>query len=842
MMKKRSMKLMAWLLSLALLISVLPASAMADTVSENSVSENTVSENSTDENMVTGEEEFRKNTYMDVEEEMLDEDRYPRISMFSVRPEGNGATVIPSSYRSDAVEGEDGSVSNYLPTAFRNQNPYGTCWAFAAIGASEASLIRKGLADGNIDLSERHLAYYFYNKGNTSDTKGGTYADYNIIDRYELGLGANENYLNAGGNSTFTMWHLASWCGPVEETAAPYSGIKSDAAADANGLLGEANSTAMAYENDACHVQNVYKIAIGDMDSMISYKQTVKKLIMEYGSLAMSYYSDDSFDDPEHDSYYNDSIEDSTNHAVQVVGWDDNFNKNYFMKNGEANPAPGDGAWLIKNSWGDESADYAQDGYFWLSYYDLSANAYVDENGNLQMRYAYVYDAEPADNYDNIYQYDGDASAWSLELPQYMNISNRFTVNNGKGLWEAVRSVGIGVGQSNVTGTVYIYEEPDNYIGDPTGGTLLHSQRISLEYPGYHTIPLSKDIYVGDGQQFTVVFAFDGQTEVCVSADYDSWLDCYTYENPFVSYWKSESGVWYDSADDALVFRIKAYTDETTYRPPMLTGFKMNKATAKVAAGQKLQLTATAQIQPASDGSTSKVFAQNWISSDTSVAKVSSTGLVTGVKPGKTKIMVYNNNITASCTVTVSPKKTTLSSVSLTSAGKAKLKWKKQSGVTGYQVYRATSENGKYKKVKTIKGASKVTVTLPANTGSKAYYYKVRAYKTISGKNVYGEYSSVKSCAPKKTSKITAKALKGKKAKVTWKKVSSANGYQVYRSTKKKGSYKLVKTITNKKTVSFTDKSLKKGKKYYYKVRAYRLIKGKKVYGPYSDIVYIKAK
>ena len=118
----------------------------------------------------------------------------------------------------------------------------------------------------------------------------------------------------------------------------------------------------------------------------------------------------------------------------------------------------------------------------------------------------------------------------------------------------------------------------------------------------------------------------------------------------------------------------------------------------------------------------------------------------------------------------------------------------------------------------------------------------MRAYKTISGKNVYGEFSAVKSCGPKAPSSTKAKACSGKKIKVSWKKVSAASGYEVYRATKQKGKYKKVATLTSKSKVSFTDTSLKKGKKYYYKVRAYRLIKGKKVYGPYSAIVSAKAK
>jgi len=590
-------------------------------------------------------------------------------------------------------------------------------------------------------------------------------------------------------------------------------------------------------------VQNIYQLAVGDMYTMKSHKDVLKRNIMEYGSLAMSYYAGGPFGSDEYDSYYND-VYYATNHAVQVVGWDDNFPKENFVTQ-----APGDGAWLIKNSWGDEDAYDAECGYFWLSYYDWSFNAYEDVQGNTVMRYAYVFDAEPADNYDHIYQYDGDSGDYVVmngntgdALVQVA--ANRFTIKNGKGKWEAVRSVGIGLDQSNVSGTVQIYTELDNVGGNPTEGSLVHTQRFSLEYPGYHTIKLDKTIYVGDGEEFAVVFRFDKPTYPCVSTEYNNggWVYFYTQENRGVSFWGVSDSEWYDISESDMVFRIKAYSDSTDFRPPTLKSFKMNQTSASVAAGKTLQLTASQQVNPGSDGSTSKVFRQKWTSSNTTVATVSSTGKVTAKQAGKTTIKVSNGKISASCVVTVLPKAMTLSSVSLTKAGKAKLKWKKQTGITGYQIFRATSETGKYTRVKTIKKAGTLTATLPANTGSKAYYYKVRAYKTVSGVNYYGDFSAVKTCAPKKPAGVKASALSGKKIKVSWKKVSAANGYEIYRATKEKGKYTKVATVENKKTVSITDTSLKKGTKYYYKVKAYRLIKGKKVYGSDSAIVSARAK
>ena len=95
--------------------------------------------------------------------------------------------------------------------------------------------------------------------------------------------------------------------------------------------------------------------------------------------------------------------------------------------------------------------------------------------------------------------------------------------------------------------------------------------------------------------------------------------------------------------------------------------------------------------------------------------------------------------------------------------------------------------------------------------------------------------------APSKVKISSVKNIKTKKAKVTWKKASNASGYKVYRATSSKGKYKCVKT-TGSGSRSWTNSKLKKGKTYYYKVRAYRKASGKTVYGSYSSVKKIKIK
>jgi len=160
--------------------------------------------------------------------------------------------------------------------------------------------------------------------------------------------------------------------------------------------------------------------------------------------------------------------------------------------------------------------------------------------------------------------------------------------------------------------------------------------------------------------------------------------------------------------------------------------------------------------------------------------------------------------------------------------------WKKVTGASGYEVSRSNSRNGAYKAVTTV-GAGKVSYIDKNLTKGKTYYYKIRAYKTINGSKVYSSYSSiVKRKAALSKPVLTVKA-KTRKAQLKWKKVAGATKYEIYRANSKKGKYKKVKTVSGKK-ISFINKKLTKGKKYYYKIRAVQKI-GKKTYrSAYSTI------
>ena len=172
-----------------------------------------------------------------------------------------------------------------------------------------------------------------------------------------------------------------------------------------------------------------------------------------------------------------------------------------------------------------------------------------------------------------------------------------------------------------------------------------------------------------------------------------------------------------------------------------------------------------------------------------------------------------------------------------------KLTWNKTvNGANGYAVYRSTSKDGKYTLRKTITSKNTIEFTDTGLDTNTTYYYKVRPYRMISDKKEYGSYSEIV-CAKSVLSKTTITvSSKSKKATIKWNKVLGASGYKVYSATSSNGTYSLKKTITSINTLSYTNTNLVSGKTYYYKVRAYRNVNGKVVYGPYSAVKSKKIK
>lgn len=156
--------------------------------------------------------------------------------------------------------------------------------------------------------------------------------------------------------------------------------------------------------------------------------------------------------------------------------------------------------------------------------------------------------------------------------------------------------------------------------------------------------------------------------------------------------------------------------------------------------------------------------------------------------------------------------------------GALQLTWNEVTDAYRYQVSRSTSKNGSYKAIATVKTASYEDKSAKTNT---AYYYKVRVVNRVGKTNYYGSYSSaVAGTQIGKTSISSIQAKSDTQLSISWKKVSGATGYRVYRSTSKNGTYTLIKSISKGSTTAYTDQALTPATTYYYKIQALNKVGG----------------
>lgn len=176
-------------------------------------------------------------------------------------------------------------------------------------------------------------------------------------------------------------------------------------------------------------------------------------------------------------------------------------------------------------------------------------------------------------------------------------------------------------------------------------------------------------------------------------------------------------------------------------------------------------------------------------------------------------------------------------------ASEIELTWKKSSHVTGYQIYRLDGQTGKYVKIATVEESMPASYTDCKLSAATEYSYKVRAYKKFEGTSYYGSFSNVKSqvTKPDKVQRLKA-STKASAVTLKWAASENVTGYQIYRLNTKTKKYEKIATINGADKITYKNKSLKKGKTYRYKIRAYKKYNGTTYYGGFSSVSRIKVK
>lgn len=227
-------------------------------------------------------------------------------------------------------------------------------------------------------------------------------------------------------------------------------------------------------------------------------------------------------------------------------------------------------------------------------------------------------------------------------------------------------------------------------------------------------------------------------------------------------------------------------------------------------------------------------------SSNTAVATVDDKGVVTGKAGGSAVITATTiNGTTKSVTVQVTPSKATGVKAVPATTSSINITWNAKDNVTGYIVYRSTNKTSGYKKIGTSLTNSYTDKGLTKGT---TYYYAVRAYVKVNSKTYQSALSSpatatATSPAP---SNVSAKKYTAGKATIQWTKCIGASGYQLAISTSANGTYKSVYVATSGSSLAFRKTGLTPGKTYYFKVRSYTIVNGKKVYSNFTNPVQVR--
>ncbi|WP_300410416.1 lectin like domain-containing protein [Lagierella sp.] len=297
-------------------------------------------------------------------------------------------------------------------TPVKNQGPNGSCWAFATYGSAESVLMPT-----LHDFSEKHLR----------NTHGFDWAP------------------DQGGTSAVAAAYLARWSGPVDEALDPYSPY------DFRSPLNLPTSMEL---KEVLYIPDVRNT--NDRDRL-------KRAIMDYGAAYTTINGNEYYTNFRNMAHYNNSNA-YQNHAVTIVGWDDSYSRYNF-----GITPPGDGAWIVKNSWGPHWGNAG--GYYYVSYYDNHCS-----KGNA------IFVLKNKEPQKTIWYHD------PLGMTQSMGSGNTGWFANVFGPVKSnqkIDEVGFFVPSNNASYEVYINT---NFGGNSGFNNRVRVASGSLAYAGYYTV------------------------------------------------------------------------------------------------------------------------------------------------------------------------------------------------------------------------------------------------------------------------------------------------------------------------------------------------------------------
>ena len=388
------------------------------------------------------------------------------------------AGVLPSSYD---------NRKNMPPVT--NQSPYENCWTHSATATASASLIRKGILEANEDalLSEWYLTYFGYND------EGKALPSFTFDQEPEEEGEEPAEFYNTGGTDWIAVALLSRGTGAVLRKDAP------SPAPEKAGEYVQASHKRAFRLTDAQYLglDRQREIPIKKKDMI----ETVKRSIMENGAVSAGiewpgYPDEADVINRETSAFFTGRAKNWTNpnHAITLVGWDDSYPKENFNTDKDNFMPEHDGAWILRNSWGEASGDA---GHYYISYEEFTLCDGV----------AYI--MEKAPEKETLYQYDPLGCAdfiFKDGVSESVSAANIFTAESDA---ENIDAVAFYTAPRNQSTEVTIYTGCN--ADDPVSGTKSETKTVTFDLPGYHTVTLDKPVKIKQGELFSIVVKYHAQ-------------------------------------------------------------------------------------------------------------------------------------------------------------------------------------------------------------------------------------------------------------------------------------------------------------------------------------------
>ena len=357
-----------------------------------------------------------------------------------------------------------------------NQGETGCCWAMAGTSVFEYAVDKRDNVN-NTAFSAEHMVEKLSKNG-------------------KCGFKATSK--KNGGHYGMCSAYFVSGYGPVFLSSHPWL--------EGNNLHSDYNFGTTEYRaTDIMNIPISRQYSDGKLTLTNETINFVQQLIYTYGAVMAGMYMETDFSQPNYlgedkKSYYCDKV--MRNHDVVIVGWDDNWSKEKFKTSPK-----NDGAWLVRNSWGDE---YGENGYFWVSYEDCSIVLFMT-----------ICDFEKMGDREKVYNLDESGYSFNYPYSQserteegYINV---FKIEN----YEKLTSVTFFEDCNNVSCQIFYVPISDDGIPDVKKKIAISSVK-DITYSGYHTIDISKDVKIIPGEKCGIMVWIEGETGVSIGREGDT--------------------------------------------------------------------------------------------------------------------------------------------------------------------------------------------------------------------------------------------------------------------------------------------------------------------------------